>query len=352
MQPRRDARGSGARSVRNVDGPRLVAGIQRARLLGATVDAVFDRGAPNVTVSEIVARAGVSRRTFYELFRDRDDCMAAAFEDALARAAARVLPAYESHQRWRDRIRRSLEALLAFLDEDPAVGRLLIVESLGGGRALVERRAQVIERIAEAVDAGGLEASSGKAKRSPLTAEGVVGGVLAVLHARLCGMPRQSLSELASQLTSMVVLPYLGATAAQRELLRPPPAARPGPRSEPGAADSLITMPMRLTYRTTRVLAAIAAEPGSSNREIARAAEIVDQGQASKLLRRLERLRLIANDVAQARPGAPNTWTLTAEGERFQAVAEGRMNGASAAKGYVNGQSATKGRTVPVRDGR
>jgi AcrR family transcriptional regulator len=275
-----------------------------------------------VTVSEIVTRAGVSRRTFYEMFADRDYCLGATFEDALARAAARVLPVYEAHERWRDRIRAALEELLAFFDEEPAVARLLIVESLAGRRALIARRAQLVGRISEAVQAGGSQASSGKRPRSVLTGEGVVGAVLAVLHARLCGTSRQPLSVLASQLTSVIVLPYLGAAAAQRELLRPAPEP-PAKRVPDGAVGPLKALPMRLTYRTMRVLEAIAQRPGCSNREVAGAAGITDQGQVSKLLRRLERLGLIVNDSANDSLRTANAWRHTAKGEQFQAVVDG-----------------------------
>lgn len=73
---------------------------------------------------------------------------------------------------------------------------------------------------------------------------------------------------------------------------------------------------MRLTYRTARVLAAVASDPGASNRVIAAASDIVDQGQISKLLARLEKLGLVENaSVGSATRGAPNAWMLTHAGE-------------------------------------
>jgi len=68
------------------------------------------------------------------------------------------------------------------------------------------------------------------------------------------------------------------------------------------------------TYRTARVLTAIAANPGASNRAVAAAAGIVDEGQASKLLKRLERLGLIENMASDREPGEANAWRLTARG--------------------------------------
>ena len=85
---------------------------------------------------------------------------------------------------------------------------------------------------------------------------------------------------------------------------------------------------MRLTYRTLRVLAAIADHPRASNREIADGAEVADQGQISKLLSRLESLGLIHNHGAGQPSGAPNAWNLTPRGEEIH-LALGIEPGAS-----------------------
>jgi DNA-binding MarR family transcriptional regulator len=72
---------------------------------------------------------------------------------------------------------------------------------------------------------------------------------------------------------------------------------------------------IRPTYRTLRVLTAIAEHPGSSNREVADSAGVLDEGQISKLLKRLESLGLIENTGEGQAEGKANAWRLTAEGE-------------------------------------
>jgi chromosome segregation and condensation protein ScpB len=104
-------------------------------------------------------------------------------------------------------------------------------------------------------------------------------------------------------------------------------APRPAPTVQPAAhrpdAGQLGRLDMRLTYRTVRVLMAIAAHPGSSNRLVAEAAEVSDQGQMSKLLARLCALELIANTGGGPARGEPNAWTLTEKGWLMQgAIAE------------------------------
>jgi DNA-binding MarR family transcriptional regulator len=149
----------------------------------------------------------------------------------------------------------------------------------------------------------------------PLTAEGTVGAVLSIVHARVLARDPEPLIGLLNPLMGMIVLPYLGAAAARRELIRPVPPARR--RSRAPHRDLLDGLDMRLTYRTVRVLAALAARPGASNRQIGEHAGISDQGQISKLLQRLDTLGLIHNAAADTK-GYPNAWTLTLHGAQIE----------------------------------
>lgn len=297
----------------NGQGRERVAEIQRARLLAAMVEVCAERGAGDTTVAHVVARAGVSRRTFYELFSDREDCFLAAFDDGIARITSVLIPVYEQSGRWAERVRAGLVALLRLLDEDPALARLLVVESLGAGPRALERRSRVIETLAGVIDEGRDSGGSAKADGlPPMIAEGVVGAVLSVLHGRLAGESSGQLTELVNPLMSMVVLPYLGASAARKELDRPNPKV--GERRPPKTHDTLRELEIRLTYRTVRVLMAVASSPGSSNRTVADGAGIADQGQISKLLARLHGLGLVENTGGNPARGEPNAWVLTAKG--------------------------------------
>jgi AcrR family transcriptional regulator len=326
---------SRARREGNGFGQIQVAQIQRARILAAMFDVATELGAANVSVAHVVERSGVSRRTFYEVFSDREDCFLAAFEDALAFASQRVLSAYGAEGRWSERVRAGLVALLSFLDEEPVIGRLLIVESLSGGAKTIARREEVLAQLAAAVDEGrtpkgilkGRTAGAGSASIRDLpvlTAEGLVGGALSIIHARIAHPDGAPLLDLTNVLVSMIVLPYLGPGAVRKELERPVKAAR---ASIPGGAedrrdasllmDSFKGAGMRLTYRTVRVLLAVAEHTGASNRVVGETAGISDQGQISKLLGRLARLDLISNTGLGPGQGAPNAWTLTETGRQL-----------------------------------
>jgi AcrR family transcriptional regulator len=297
--------------------------IQRTRMLTATVEAVEDVGYARLTVAQVIGRARVSRKTFYDLFEDREDCFLAAFDQAVDQLGTLVSDAYRRESNWRDGVRAGLLALLRFMDDEPALARMCIVEALGAGPRVLERRAQLLRRVKEVIDQGRV-GSGGRAFRateeSPeVTAEGVIGAVFAVLHTRMLARGREPFTALLGPLMSMIVLPYLGPRAASAELTREAPKLPRRRRTRRRAVqDPLEGLDMRLTYRTVRVLTFIGELPGASNREIAEGAGIADQGQISKLLTRLERLALVRNTGAGQVKGASNAWQLTERGTQVE----------------------------------
>jgi AcrR family transcriptional regulator/DNA-binding MarR family transcriptional regulator len=291
--------------------------IQRGRMIAATVEIVAEQGARNLSVSAIVARSGVSRRTFYEIFRDGQECLLAALEDSLECARSYVHEVYDPRDAWRVRIRLALHALLSFLEDEPARGRLLVVEAPSAVPVALKRRTQVLGELIAALD-GGREASERGVAVTALTAEGLVGSVLTVVHARLVQGGSPALVKLTNPLMSMIALPYLGAAAARKELERPLPERRRRESQNADGASRLNGLPMRITYRTMRVLRVMAAQPGASNRQIGEAAGMGDQGQVSKLLQRLERLGLAVNTEAGQERGLANVWELTPMGEEIE----------------------------------
>ena len=316
--------GSDERRSRGPAGQQGVGEIQRARIVAAMGELVRERGPGAVTIAHVVARSGVSRRTFYELFTDREDCFLAVFDIAVARAAESVLPAYEAPGKWRERVRAGLDAVLRFLDNEPELGYLCVVGALGSGERALERRTNVVLKMVDALHAGGIES---RAARQPerLVAEGLVGAVLAVIHARLVERPTKPLLFLLNPLMGMIVLPYLGKASSERERRYPAPRAR---RPSTPRVDPLPGLEMRLTYRTVRVLMAIDALGGRgsrpSNRQVATAAGISDPGQISKLLARLQALDLVGNTGGDHAKGEPNAWALTPLGRDVTRTLQGQ----------------------------
>lgn len=308
-----------------------VAGIQRARLLAGAVRAVDEFGYTSTTVTEITAKAHVSRRTFYELFSNGEDCLAAMLDDTVERLRSHILAASLEGLGWRERVRGGLFAILSFLDREPVLARVCVVQSARGGQQILERREALLNDLATVIDQGRGEGSSG-ADCPSLTAEGLVGAALSIVHARLLRGEPAPLTDLQGELMAMIVLPYLGSAAAraERKLALTASSRVDGASGDEGTCESsrrgeaggdpLQGISMRLTYRTLKVLEFVASQPGASNREVADGAGVQDQGQISKLLGRLERFGLIRNTGSGYPSGAPNAWCLTARGEEVEHV--------------------------------
>ncbi len=324
-------------AVRRAQPREQVAEVQRSRLLVGAVGAIDEHGYVHTTVGHIAVRAGVSRRTFYELFADREACLAALFEDVVGMVEGELAAAGLAGLPWRERVRGGLWTILSFFDREPALARVCVVQVLRGGPGLLERRDEVLARLAAVLDEGRGEGARG-AQCTALTAEGLVGAAFGIVYARLLRGERAPLTALFGELMGMMVLPYLGPAAARREQARPVPrlAAVAGVERAPvelgGGRDPLAGTGMRLTYRTARVLGCIASQPGASNRVVAEHAGVADPGQISKLLRRLERLGLVVNTGGGHQSGEPNAWRLTAQGrqvaERLSIDSRGREQAA------------------------
>ena len=241
--------------------------IQRSRLLAGAVGAIEELGYANTTVEHITSRARVSRRTFYELFENREACLRALFDDVLGTIEQELAAADLGGLGWRERVRGGLWTILAFFDRESALARVCVVQVLRGGEEVLGRREEVLARLAAVVDEGRRENARG-GDCTALTAEGLVGAAFAIVHGRLLHKTREPLTDLLGELMGLIVLPYLGAAAARRERNRARagseasrPASRRGVRG--AEIDPLQEVPMRLTYRTARVLECIAAWPGS-----------------------------------------------------------------------------------------
>ncbi|HWY89445.1 MAG TPA: TetR/AcrR family transcriptional regulator [Solirubrobacteraceae bacterium] len=304
-----------------------VSEMQRSRLLSAAVVTVEELGWTGASVAHITERARVSRRTFYDLFDNREDCLLAILDDVLARVADELAALHLEELSWRERVRTGLLTILAFFDREPVLARVCVAQALQGGPRVLARREEILARLASELDRGRGERSVRARECPPLTAEGLVGAVFSITYARLARDTRsEPLTELLGELMGMIVLPYLGLAAARREQARVAPltlptvgVARNEARSVTAEPDPLAGVPMRLTYRTARVLNAIAERPGVSNRIVGELAGVPDQGQISKLLARLERLGLTANTGDGHSKGESNAWSLTALGERVTA---------------------------------
>ncbi len=195
----------------------LVRAIQRERLLAAMIKTVTEIGYNALTVQNVLARAGISRPTFYEQFEDKEDCFLAAFDASAAQLRERIEVAVAAAEpSWRDQLRSGIAELLRFIDDEPEAARTVIVEARASSPTGLVRRDQLLDHFASCIDA--LAREGLEEPPSAIAAAGVVGGIESVLYARLQKGETKDLDALLPSLMYFAVLAYAGNEAASEEL--------------------------------------------------------------------------------------------------------------------------------------
>lgn len=197
--------------------PEQVAASQHARILAAMTEAVGESGFRDARVADVIARAGVSRKTFYEHFADKEDCFIAAYEAGLERLLTITREAFEAQDAWVDGLRAGLTALLNALAYDGAIARICFVEVLAAGSRAVTRRNEAMRGFTAIYDAGRAEADR---ELPGFTGLSMVGGLSEILYREIVAGATAELPQLVPELMYMTVLPFLGPDAADRELER------------------------------------------------------------------------------------------------------------------------------------
>jgi len=188
---------------------------KRERILQGMLEAVGTQGFERTSVQDAVAGAGLYRQAFYDSFEDKEDCYLQAIDAGSAWIELAMREAAAGESTWRGQLRGALSGLLAFLEEQPAVARAVLVEVHAAGPNAVEKRTEAMERAAMMMD-GAREESTGIAPE--IAAEAVVAGILAVLHNRLSTDQTSNFMQLLPELMYLAVLPYFGADAAAAEM--------------------------------------------------------------------------------------------------------------------------------------
>jgi AcrR family transcriptional regulator len=148
----------------------------RGRLLRGMAAAVAVKGYGDTTIADIVREASVSRRTFYEHFRDKAECLIALYEAASRNALQVLREAIDPSHGWEEQLERAIRAYLECLASNPVLLRTLFVEILGlGPDGLEVRRAmhrEIADFLVQLVNAGTTQSAM-----TPDLATAVIGGM-------------------------------------------------------------------------------------------------------------------------------------------------------------------------------
>jgi AcrR family transcriptional regulator len=302
---------------------------QRDRLVAAMGELVATAGVSAVGVHHVCQRAGISRRTFYELYRDRDACFADALQEAYGRLVTHVDQAVAgAGDVWEDRAVATAQALVAVLHADRVLAQLCVVSATGGSREAVRLRHAAMAQILKGLAGPPASASAGE----PVLA-GALGGVWELVYRRLTAEPETPVSELVDAAVYVLLAPFVGPQQAAARARDLEAAAVVGVPRALGAPAELGDGTM-MTELAGQTLQYLSARPGSANVEIARAVDVRHESQMSRHLVRLERAGL----VKRRKEGRTNAWRLTARGEEaaqalYGAPAHKNAAGGSASRG-------------------
>jgi hypothetical protein len=276
----------------------------------------------------VVSNCNISDDEFYGAFGSVPECLLAAYDQGVARVTRLVTEAANGANGWHERVRAALSALLIFFDEEPGWARLLLGELPADTGAEFKRRHQPLQpllRVLVTETQAQASASGWFVPWPELTADLVVGGITSVLRTCIREGACEPFMELVPSLMGFIMAQYPGSSTN---------VTAAGTASGNDVGSRLQRLPVRVTYRTTRVLDAIGDSPGMNNRDIADAAGLTDEGQTSRLLRRLEERGLVQNVGVGHTYGGANAWLLTAYGQRvLDATRHSLVPGAGAVRG-------------------
>ena len=196
-------------------------GSQRNRIQQAMIEVVSGRGYPETRVVDVIGVAGVSRKTFYELFDSKEDCFLAAYDVLVGNLLREASDAFESRpgSPWAERIATGFKALLEHLSKHPDEARFAIVEVLAAGTKALARRDAALRQFAGFLESGRSETSI---ELPGITSIAVAGGVNELLYSEILHGAVARLPSRLPDLMFWVTLPFLGAegAAAERERTR------------------------------------------------------------------------------------------------------------------------------------
>jgi AcrR family transcriptional regulator len=161
-----------------------VAADQRERLYEATIRSVDERGFVATTISDLVANAGVSRRSFYEHFQNKEECLIATYDALVERLTARIVEAYDPEEEWTGQIESIVRALFEASSDRPDAARLISVEMGAAGPVGIERWARNAGQLARFFTYVFEQAPGPGAVPEPV-ARAIVGGLRTILYSRL-----------------------------------------------------------------------------------------------------------------------------------------------------------------------
>lgn len=193
----------------------------RERIVAAMVELAAEHGLDATTVAMVCERAGVGRAAFDRNFTSKENCFLEVHGEIALEFCRRTSTAYAGPRGWHDRIWAGAWAAMRFLQEDAVRARFFVVAVNGAGSRAQARRDRVLQGLADMIDAGREELEEPHSV-SRNTAEMISGAIYGTILIKVRDGAIERGEEFLAELVYMAMMPYLGARAAEEELLVQP----------------------------------------------------------------------------------------------------------------------------------
>ncbi len=287
-----------------------VARHQRARLYGAMIESISERGYRSTTVAHVIGLAGVSRRAFYEQFSNKQDCFVATYDLVVARSRKRVLEAWGAERGWANRLHAGFKGFFEDVVSEPKGAHLVLVDSLGIG-AKARERLSLASSSFERLASGAFRLSPDNRPLPAIASRAIVGGMRQVVFERVREQDVVDLRTLAEEFVDWVeayrspATVRLRAVATKRPPEVPPEAAAflTGPERRPHLLGAVVHLTMDEGYSAL------------SDHQIAQFASVSTEAfhkhfrsKEHCLLSVIEELTIEANAHVEARIAGATSW--------------------------------------------
>jgi AcrR family transcriptional regulator len=204
----------------------LVAHSQRERILNAMAQACASKGFGAMTIADICEPAGVSRATFYELFKDKEDCLQATMELSLADAMGRIVEVYSPDKPWATMVRDSAATFLDLLASRPDFARMALIEAPAAGGRSYEMYASGKRVLQALLDRGRSDPIEEQAIPSS-AGRGALAAAESLIVGQILAGNTKRLPELLPDIVYIITIPYLGQDEALRQTREAEKSLRP-----------------------------------------------------------------------------------------------------------------------------
>ncbi|MDX6634335.1 MAG: hypothetical protein QOF06_538 [Solirubrobacterales bacterium] len=197
----------------------------KARLRGAMLDLVCERGYRNTAIDAICARAGCEPGDFKRFYGNKEEAFLEIYAEESERFIAVTQRAYDAANCWRGGLRATAYAGARWIQSHPQESRFCILEVLSAGETARLHRERTLRHFIDLVDRGRFELEE-PASVSPTFAAAIVGAIAEILIRRIVdGVDLSRAEDIVPQLMYMAVRPYTDTAEAEKELSIPPPPA-------------------------------------------------------------------------------------------------------------------------------